>query len=86
MNELEDAVQSQGPGFPVQRLVSWLLRRGYYPVAAACAGEGAQLVDGTWHMPRWGCDTLQHVLDEHGDELPANAQAHRKNGREPNHG
>lgn len=50
-------------------LVSLLLRRGYYPVAPECAGEGAQLINGQWHMPRWGCDTLQFVIDEHGDEL-----------------
>lgn len=50
-------------------LVSLLLRRGYYPVASECAGEGAQLINGQWHMPRWGCDTLQHVIEEHGDEL-----------------
>jgi hypothetical protein len=49
-------------------LVSLLLRRGYYPVSPECAGEGAQLVDGQWHMPRWGCDTLQHVIDEHGSD------------------
>ena len=47
-------------------LVSLLLRRGYYPVAPECAGEGAQLVNGGWHMPRWGCDTLQHVIDDYG--------------------
>lgn len=50
-------------------LVSLLLRRGYYPVHASCAGEGAQLINGAWYMPRWGRDTLQHVIEEHGDEL-----------------
>lgn len=53
-------------------LVSLLLRRGYYPVAPECTGEGAQLINGQWHMPRWGSHTFQHVIEEHGDEL-ANA-------------
>ncbi len=53
-------------------LVSLLLRRGYYPVAPECAGDGAQLINGQWYMPRWGCDTLQYAIEEHGDEI-ANA-------------
>lgn len=50
-------------------LVSLLLRRGYYPVAPEYAGEGAQLINGKWYMPRLGCDTLQYVIEEHGDEV-----------------
>ena len=53
----------------IKVLVSLLLRRGYYPVAPECAGEGAQLINGHWHMPRWGCDTLQNVIEEYGDEI-----------------
>lgn len=45
--------------------VGQLLRRGYRPVAPQCAGEGAQLIDGEWHMPRWGCDTLQNIIEEY---------------------
>jgi hypothetical protein len=26
-----------------------------------CAG--AQIIDGKWYMPVWGCDTVQHILD-----------------------
>jgi len=40
-----------------------ILRLGYYPVSAECAGAGAQIVDGNWYMPRWGCDTIQHIMD-----------------------
>jgi hypothetical protein len=50
-------------------LVSLLLRRGYYEVDPRVVGEGAQLVHGRWYMPRLGCDTLQMVIDEFGDEL-----------------
>jgi len=37
----------------------------YEPVKprAALIGAGAQIVDGQWYMPRWGCDTLQHVVE-----------------------
>jgi hypothetical protein len=49
--------------------ISLLIRRGYYQIVPECVGDGAQLINGEWHMPRWGCDTLQFVLDEHGDDL-----------------
>lgn len=52
----------------VGALAGLLLSRGYYPVAPECAGEGAQIINGQWHMPRWGCDTLQNVIDDHGDD------------------
>jgi hypothetical protein len=25
--------------------------------------EGSQLLDGKWYIPKWGCDTLDHILD-----------------------
>ncbi|MFA5376806.1 MAG: hypothetical protein WC455_13740, partial [Dehalococcoidia bacterium] len=25
--------------------------------------DGAQILDGKWYVPRWGCDTLEHTLD-----------------------
>ena len=50
-----------GPG------IQLILELGYYPVSVGCIGEGAQNVNGEWYMPRWGCDTLQHVLDVWGD-------------------
>ncbi len=25
--------------------------------------EGAQIYEGKWYAPKWGCDTLQHMLD-----------------------
>jgi hypothetical protein len=24
----------------------------------------AQLINGKWMKPRWGCDTMQHLIDE----------------------
>ena len=42
----------------------WLLRTGYYSVSLENVGDGAQLVDGQWYMPKFGCDTLQHIKDE----------------------
>ena len=52
----------------VQRLVRRLLELGYYPVSIECAKGAAQLVDGRWYMPRWGAETLQHVLDSFGND------------------
>jgi len=40
-----------------------ILQTGYLPVHPSCVGEGAQIVDNQWYMPRWGCDTLQHVAE-----------------------
>jgi hypothetical protein len=50
--------------------INLLLARGYYPVHEDCAGADAQRIDGQWYAPRWGRDTMQHVIDEHGDEGP----------------
>jgi len=40
-----------------------IIELGYYPVSACCVGEGAQIVEGQWYMPKWGCDTLQYIID-----------------------
>jgi len=26
-------------------------------------GDSAQLINGQWYAPKWGCDTLQHVIE-----------------------
>jgi hypothetical protein len=46
-------------------LASALLRIGYYPVSDEIAMDAdcAQLIDGAWHMPYYGCDTMQHIMD-----------------------
>ena len=58
----------RGKPVRVQRLVRRLLELGYYPVSIECAKGAAQLVDGQWYMPRWGAETLQHVLDAFGND------------------
>jgi len=37
----------------------------YEPVKprAVLIGAGAQIVDGQWYLPKWGCDTLQHIIE-----------------------
>jgi len=40
-----------------------ILQTGYLPVCPSDVGEGAQLVNEQWYMPRWGCDTLQHIAE-----------------------
>lgn len=39
---------------------------GYEAISADEAvryGDAAQIVDGQWYRPKWGCDSLQHVVD-----------------------
>lgn len=66
---MKDEKNTDAPERPLDLIVSLLLRRGYYPIAPECVGEGAQIVRGQWYMPRWGCDTLQTLIDEFGDEI-----------------
>jgi len=51
-------------------LVKAILSSGYEPVKpeAVSIGEGAQIIDGQWYLPRWGCDTLQHVIEQFSGE------------------
>ena len=51
-----------------------ILELGYYPVPPSDIGEGAQIVNGQWYMPRWGCDTLQHIIDTW--QIPSNTPLH----------
>jgi len=48
----------------ISELVKAILNIGYYPVEPSFIKAGAQIVNEQWYMPRWGCDTLQHVIDE----------------------
>jgi hypothetical protein len=51
----------------VDAVIRLLLDKAYFPVdALGPENEGAhdaQLVDGKWYMPVWGCDTLSYVVD-----------------------
>jgi hypothetical protein len=40
-------------------------------VLTAQGTNGAQIVNGHWYVPRWGCDQLDHVLDSALSSLPA---------------
>ena len=55
-----------------------ILQFGYYPVSACCVGDGAQIVNGQWYMPRWGCDTLQYIIDEMSPNPPLHADKKRR--------
>jgi len=50
----------------MKAFVKLLLQRCYYPTEPEFVGEGAQLVNGQWYMPAWGCDTLQHFIEGYG--------------------
>jgi len=40
-----------------------ILKFSFTPVDPSSAGEGAQLINGQWYMPRWGCDTLASIFE-----------------------
>lgn len=44
-------------------VIRLLLDKAYFPVDAGSLDDGAQLVDGKWYMPVWGCDTLSYIVD-----------------------
>lgn len=39
---------------------------GWVPIVPEVAGrtDGAQVVNGQWYAPAWGCDSLQHMIDD----------------------
>jgi len=46
-------------------LVKRILNVGYEPIEPGNSiGDSAQLINGQWYAPKWGCDTLQHVIDQ----------------------
>ena len=51
-----------------------LLKSAWEPVDSEYAGKlaDAQIVDGQWYAPKWGCDTLDHMLDELAARTPTN--------------
>jgi len=55
-------------------MIEKVLELGYYPVDPSCAGEGAQFINGLWYMPRWGCDTFEHIQDML-EEQPSSEQS-----------
>jgi len=45
------------------KLIKAILAIGYEPIEPDAVGEGAQIVDRQWYTPRWGCETLEHVIE-----------------------
>jgi len=36
----------------------------YEPVKpGSLAEDSVQLINGQWYAPKWGCDTLQHIIE-----------------------
>jgi len=51
----------------ISELVKKILDIGYEPIEPGNSiGDSAQLINGQWYAPKWGCETLQHVIDEFG--------------------
>jgi len=48
----------------ISELVKRILNAGYEPIEPGNSiGDSAQLINGQWYAPKWGCDTLQHVIE-----------------------
>ena len=65
----------------------WLaavVQKHYQPITGAeaikCAG--AQQMDGQWWMPLWGCDTLDHLLEDVDYAAAEKPRKHQKLRRE----
>lgn len=68
---------------------AWLaavVQKHYQPITGseAIKCDGAQQMNGQWWMPLWGCDTLDHLLEDvdYAAAKAANDPAHRP-GKEP---
>lgn len=49
----------------VGKLMEGLVSDNWIPVSAEVAGNRpeSQIIDGHWCLPKWGCDTLQRMVD-----------------------
>lgn len=50
------------PTEPIQSILLAIVRAGYDPGTGQTDGE--QIWNGQWWRPRWGCDTLEKVMEE----------------------
>lgn len=58
----------------LEKLLFEVVRKHYVPIADPKGCDGAQLLDGEWVMPRWGCDTLQNMIEELQQKLESHEQ------------
>jgi hypothetical protein len=67
MNEeqIQDSEDQAVPA-PVHREVMRILESGF---ERSDPSVGDQIVNTQWMVPKWGCDSLQHVADEVGERL-----------------
>lgn len=42
-----------------------IIKIGYVEISLECAKnmDGSQLINGQWYGPRWGCKSLEHIID-----------------------
>lgn len=45
-------------------LLAAVVRKHYNPIEDPKGCDGAQMWNGQWWMPLWGCDTLDNMLDD----------------------
>ena len=52
------------PGVGIGELLAAVVRKHYNPIEDPKGCDGAQMWNGQWWMPLWGCDTLDNMLDD----------------------
>ncbi len=52
----------QSPALAVDALLAAVVRRHYNAIENPKGVDGAQMWNGQWWMPLWGCDTLDQML------------------------
>ena len=45
-------------------LLAAVAQKHYNPISDPTGVDGAQMWNGQWWMPLWGCDTLDSMLDD----------------------
>ena len=52
------------PGVGIRELLAAVVRKHYNPIEDPKGCDGAQMWNGQWWMPLWGCDTLDNMRDD----------------------
>ena len=71
MNDLKPESKPATPDNPkasaelrCMELLAAVVRKHYNPIEDPKGCDGAQMWNGQWWMPLWGCDTLDNMLDD----------------------
>ena len=57
-------MNAPSPSIRLKELLDAIVRKHYNEIADPTGVDGAQMWNGKWWMPLWGCDTLQTMLED----------------------